>query len=352
MTENTKAFLELVRAGLWEKEARLLQYGKIDYNIIMSFAESQGVVGLVTAGIEHIVDTKVAQEVVLQFIGQSILIEQRNLAMNNFVANIIEKMRKADINGLLFKGPGLAQCYERPLWRSCGDVDFFFSKYEYKNAIDFLTPFSSEVFQNAKFSKSYGLVIDDWIVELHGTLRCGLSSKLVRETDRVQKKVFGEGDVRLLKNGKTQVFIPGINSDLFFIFTHFVRHFYHNEFIFRQICDWCRFLWTYKGQIDVDMLEERLVRSNLMSEWRAFAAVVVDHLGMPADVIPLYSDDKIWHMKGDRIMKFAMEGKTNNKIVSTIAISRIFPWNTLCFLPAIFLHLNKIKIKERLFGSQ
>lgn len=348
LSNNQQAFLELVRAGLWEKEARLLPFGVVNYNEVMRFAEMQSVDGLITAGIEHVQDVKVPQEIVLQLIGQSLQIEQRNREMNDFIATIIEKMRKADIYGLLVKGSGLAQCYERPLWRSCGDIDLFFSINDYNRAINFFTPLSSEVFQNTFFSKSYGLIIDDWVVELHGTLRCGLSSKLVRETDSVQKDIFYGGDVRSWINDKTQVFLPGINSDLFFLFTHFIRHFYHHEFVMRQLCDWCRFLWTYRGQIDVSMLEKRLLRSGVMDEWKVFGAFTVAYLGMPVDAMPFYSEDKRNLKKAKKILVFIMSGGYKGKVRATLDIAKIFPWSTLRFSPAIFLHLNWLKVRERM----
>ena len=51
LDNNKEAFFELVRAGLWEKEARLLQFDNIDYASILQLAEEQSVVGLVTAGL-------------------------------------------------------------------------------------------------------------------------------------------------------------------------------------------------------------------------------------------------------------------------------------------------------------
>ena len=45
---NIEAFLELVRAGLWESEAQLSQFGKVDYAEVMRLAEEQSVVGLIT----------------------------------------------------------------------------------------------------------------------------------------------------------------------------------------------------------------------------------------------------------------------------------------------------------------
>ncbi len=45
----------------------------------------------------------------------------------------------------------------------------------------------------------------------------------------------------------------------------------------------------------------------LMTEWKAFSAFVVDYLGMPADAMPLYSDDARWKKKAERIRAFVME---------------------------------------------
>ena len=58
MAEKTtqQAFFALLRAGLWEKDVRLVPYGEIDFSAILDLAEEQSVVGLLAAGIEHVVD--------------------------------------------------------------------------------------------------------------------------------------------------------------------------------------------------------------------------------------------------------------------------------------------------------
>ena len=91
-----------------------MPYGEVDYAEVMRLAQEQAVVGLVTAGLEHVTDVKVPQVWALQFAGQTIQLEQRNKAMNQFIADLISKMREADIYTLLVKGQGIAQCYERP----------------------------------------------------------------------------------------------------------------------------------------------------------------------------------------------------------------------------------------------
>ena len=39
-----------------------------------------------------------------------------------------------------------------------------------------------------------------------------------------------------------------------------------------------------------------------MTEWKAFAALAVDWLGMPIEAMPLYSEDKRWPRKAHKII--------------------------------------------------
>ena len=112
---HQEAFLALVRAGLWNEEVRLESVDNIDFDEIRRLAEDQSVVGLVTAGLEKLPASKLPLTEKLKFAGLCQLIEQRNLAMNQFLGELVEKMQKAGINTLCVKGQGLAQCYDRPL---------------------------------------------------------------------------------------------------------------------------------------------------------------------------------------------------------------------------------------------
>jgi len=350
LDNNTEAFLELVRAGLWEKEARFSQFGRVDYEEVMRLAEEQLVDGLITAGLEHVVDVKVPKEVLLQFIGQSLQLEQRNTAMNKFIVEIVDKMRVAGIYTLLVKGQGIAQCYEKPLWRSSGDVDLLLSNDNYEKAKDFLLPLSSSQKREEQYSKHLGLSIGEWYVEIHGSLRSGLSESVDREIDRAQRDVFYGGNVRSWENGNVQVFLPGVDDDVFFVFTHFIKHFYKEGLGLRQVCDWCRLLWTYRDKVDVRLLETRLRKAGLMREWKGFAAMAVEYLGMPVEAMPFY--DLRFKVKGLRLVNLILSGYSGNRYRETLRIVRIYPWNTLKFLPGILYHLNWMKIKERLLGRK
>lgn len=303
-----QAFLTLVKAGLWKKEARLCQFNIIDYSSIMKLAEEQAVIGLVTAGIEHVQDVKVPKTDVLQFIGQSLQIEQQNKSMNEYLIWLIERLREEGVYAILVKGQGIAQCYDRPLWRAPGDIDLLLSDTNYEKAKTILTALAIDVDKEFKAFKHIGMTMPGGVVvELHGTLHCRLSRRVDRVIDEAQKDIFYGGNTKSWSEGNTQVFLPGPNSDVIFIFTHILKHFYQGGIGLRQICDWCRLLWTYQKELDLNLLEFRLKKAGLMNEWRAFSAYAVDFLGMPSEAVPLYSPDKKWSRKAAAINSFVLE---------------------------------------------
>lgn len=307
LDKNKKAFFKLVQAGLWQKQVSLASYEDVNYGEIYRLAQEQSVVGLVAAGLEKVLDVKVPQSIALTMAGEMLQLERRNRAMNVFVEDLIGKLQNEDVYALLVKGQGIAQCYEKPLWRSCGDVDLFLSEDNYRKAVQVLRPIASSIEEENEYNKHLAMTIDGWSVELHGTLRSGLWQSLDRWLDKVQNAVFYEGKVRTWMNGDTQVFLPGADEDVVFVFAHILQHFYKEGIGLRQICDWCRLLWTYTDSLNHKLLESQIKTMGVMTEWKAFAALAVDYLGMPVDAMPFYSDNRKWKRKAVRVMEFVLE---------------------------------------------
>lgn len=63
------------------------------------------------------------------------------------------------------------------------------------------------------------------------------------------------------------------------------------------------------------MLEERLGRMELMSEWKTFAYLAVNSLGMPVESMPFY--DKRYHRRGKKVLSHVLKsrnlGHNNNQ---------------------------------------
>ena len=147
------------------------------------------------------------------------------------------------------------------------------------------------------------------------------------------------------QNGETYVSLPGPNEDVIFVFTHILQHLFLEGIGLRQICDWCRLLWTYRSEINVEMLEQRIRKMGLLSEWQIFGAMAVDCLGMPKEAMPLLNDNFNLKRKVGRLMDFVMEvgnfGHNRevewsnglkrrlmiiwHRITDTVKLSRVFP---------------------------
>lgn len=362
---NTKVFFELVKAGLWEREIQLSQFGRIDFSEVQRLSEEQAVVGLVAAGLEHVSDYDVPKNVLLQFISQTLQLEQRNVAMNDFIAHLVDKMRQSDIYTLLVKGQGIAQCYERPLWRTSGDIDFYLSRSNYENAKLFLTPLSQFIEPEDKRRLHFGVLIEPWIVELHGTMYTDISNRMNVVSDEVYHDLFFNGNVRSWDNHGVQIFLPSPTNDVIIVFNHFINHFYGEGVGLRQICDWCRLLWTFRSSINIEIINSQIKKEGLLSEWRAFASLAVDYLGMPAEAMPLYNSDIKYKKKANRIITLTIETKVpraNNdtakgpkwkayirtfyrRLIEYIRISRIFRVNACKFFIIYILNRFKYVIK-------
>jgi hypothetical protein len=391
MPKDIDTFFFLLSAGLWGNGNPDIRIdGTTDWQEVYRLATEQSVLGLVLAGIEAVQGSwlkvngspLVPQMLLLQWIGEVQLIEQRNKEMNDFVAKLIEKLRKHDVYAILVKGQGVAQCYEKPLWRTCGDVDLLLSGDNYDKAKSLLMPLASEVETEYVQEKHLGMTIDGFVVELHGTLHVGLSAKVEKGLDEIKRAIFYEGKVRsvaldvndnLNDNGTTksfksvQIFLPAANEDVVYVFAHMLQHFFKEGLGLRQVCDWCRLLYTYRDSLNYGLLESRIRKMGLMSEWRAFGAFAVEYLGMPAEAIPFLNLDANVDFnhrlkkKADRICDFILEvgNMGHNRDTSyfekypylirkvfsmgrrcgdLIRHARIFPLDSLRFFPRIIFN--------------
>lgn len=300
LDNSIKALFELVRAGLWMKDVRVLPYHDLKWKEVYRLASEQAVLGLVLAGLEHS-NIKPPQVLLLQWIGEVQQIEQQNKAMNSFVVKLIERLRKEDVCCLLVKGQGVAQCYEKTLWRESGDIDLLLSDENYKKAKSVLIPSASEVANEDELTMHQALVINGINVELHGAMPFILSKRVDRVIDKTLTSALSKGGETKLQLDDTDVLLPNPDNHIFIVFTHFLHHFFIEGVGFRQICDWCRMLWSYRSEIDMGLLEKRLKEAGLMSEWKAFAALAVHTFGMPVEAMPFY--DVGYKDKAEKVLR-------------------------------------------------
>ena len=294
-------FFALVKAGLWENEVRLSEYGKPDFQGIYELAKEQAVTGLVAAGLEHITDIQIDEDVSTPFLRVVMMEEGRNSGINRFITKLFGYLGDNGVEAVLIKGQGVARCYERPLWRTVGDVDLFLDEDNYQKAKAVLIPTAKEVDPEDEAKKHLGMTLGSYLVELHGAMHTDVSARIDAVVDEVQRDIFENRGVRYWDNGGISIPLPSPDNDVIIVFTHFIGHFYVGGIGLRQICDWCRLLWTYKDKINRDLLGKRLNDMELMPEWKAFATFAVEFLGMPAEAMPFYVESAKNNRRAQRI---------------------------------------------------
>ena len=122
--------------------------------------------------------------------------------------------------------------------------------------------------------------------------------------DEVQEVAFGTNvsvgmgkNARVWKNGDTDVPLLPAEIDVFYVFAHLLQHFYKGGVGLRQVCDWCRLLYTYRGTLDYVLMEHWIRKAGLMDEWSAFGNFAISYLGMPNNAMPLNADSAKWGKK-------------------------------------------------------
>ena len=214
LDNNTQAFLALMRAGLWEREVQLSEFPNVDYNEVYRLAEEQSVLGLVAAGLEHVPDVKVPQDVALTFVCYALQLEQRNTAMNQFLSVLCENIYQTGLSPILIKGQGIAQCYERPLWRASGDIDLLFSIQQYEKAKEVLAIYSTTPPQENLETYECCFTIQNWVVEIHGSLHCLITQQMDRLLGFIQEQACSKKNFRIWKNGSSDIVLPSIDAFL------------------------------------------------------------------------------------------------------------------------------------------
>lgn len=371
---NIEAFFLLVRVGLFGRTegAKSILLDDVDWNEVHRLAREQSVTGLLAEGIETLqrqpesadlgarITQMMPEDWAFQLATEMMYLEQSNQAMNKFVASLTGKLRKRGIDAVLLKGQGVAQYYEKPLWRTCGDIDLLLSSDNFVKAKDFLLHYASSAGTENPYKKHFDMSISRWTVELHGSLRCGFSARVDRELDNIFDNTFHDGHVTTWMDRTVPVYMLGRENNVLYVFAHFLNHFYKKGVGIRQICDWSRLLWSFRDTIDTAVLGTRLKSMGLMSEWRAFGAYAVEYLGMPEEAIPFYADKERWKRKARRIQQFILKtgnmGHNRKKTTEHVSLLTrklksgrqrlcdltnhlmIFPLDTVRFMPSIFLN--------------
>ena len=313
-------FFNILKSALWGSGDRL-DTSTLPRNDVMAtlrVAKSQTVLGMV------------ANEVLKTSSLSSLLADEdkaglkrfvmSNLAtgqmLNNALVNIVQGLRKHEIDPVLLKGQGIAKYYPVPELRQCGDIDIYVGQEKFTKACEVIGAMSTPEDHQGDIPslKHFHTRIGNAFIEIHRYTDVYYPKRL----DRIYQRISDDGmssDLVPLDFTGVSVMSPSVNFNVFFIFNHFWHHFIADGVGIRQICDWVLLLHHNYGKIDLQYLESVLNQMGLMKQWKVFGCIAVDVLGLPRKEMPFYDNQyqKLSVKVLDLIMLEGNFGKENLK---------------------------------------
>ena len=312
-TQTQLQFLVLLRAGLWNKAEIIdeLTHPKacqahgnevinqpIDWTSIYRISREQTVVGLIADAIGNLPpEQQPAKAIAQRFAIDKLNVERSHLKLNAVLNLVVGTMNEIGTRHVLLKGQGVAQNYNSPTSRVCGDIDLYIGEANYRKACEAIKDISdSGAPASAETIKHASYIVKGIDIEIHrmtSTLdsnRCNkaLQAWTQKTLDEEIKLEEGTKTLRKLEtwdNGGTEIFLPEPNYNAIFLIIHMMRHLTSGGIGLRQCCDWTMFMHSHRGQLDEELIATKLHELGLEKAWNSIATLSINYLGMPSNEI-------------------------------------------------------------------
>ena len=290
ITVVQKQFLELLRAGLWGgcPDVTLFQ-GEVNWKAIFKISREQAVQVLVADGMEalpeHLAPKKeTIYKVAIRRTTNSLAYKVQKSLINRITTLFNEE----GIPSILLKGQGVAQNYQKPESRMCGDIDIYVGMDNFHKACEILRrEGAEELIHQDEHEFHIAFDLDDKTIEVHKKSDVIRGRKL---NDSLQKWTASHLDAKLAagtlpkwNNDGTLINIPDPTYNAFYIIHHAVRHMIGEGIGLRHVCDWMIFLHTHQDQIDKEELKAKLAEYKMATAWGQFGALATKYLGFPEE---------------------------------------------------------------------
>ena len=309
LTHIESHLLSLLRQELWGKHNCLPADNDVadimECEAIAELAKKQAVEGIILTRLsEMAVRAGAGEDVVQRYAKNKWTIVMTNNHVNDVAAKVITTLEHAGIGYVLLKGPAVARHYPTPLLRKAGDIDIYVGKEGYHAAVEVLTPL---IHGDVELEdKHAGMRIDGIEVELHHSVAAHRYTRDGKSVEQWAKKALHPETARQVCIGETDVNVPSAQAESIYVFYHLWHHLFHHSGVgLRQLSDWMMTLHDDHEAIDTCILEKTLQRFHLLTDWRIFGTLLVEHLGLPVEEFPLYR--KGYEKRAERLLKIIMQ---------------------------------------------
>ena len=295
-----QSFFELLRAGLWNRapEGDCFPLQPEVWKQVYMMACKQTVEGIVYDGMMRLPEHAYPpRELLLHWVVRVDSIEKRNKRMNMAVSELYEIFAQNQIKAFLVKGQGVAACYDEPLHRVCGDVDWYFpDKQDFNRANRLMAKNGIKVEKQAKFSKAYtwrGFLIEHHcrLLDIDDPFRIPYLRRLLQQQDEHSSSLLlHEQSIRL---PSPLLMHLSVNA-------HILKHLLTSGVGIRQLCDSARISYTYPHAIEAETFKKIYKKLGIYRWMQLLNNLLVNHLKMSFDYLPFSLAPQ---QKADQVMR-------------------------------------------------
>lgn len=284
MNREAEVLFTLLRAGLWEQEPDNLSLFPLlteEWRNVFRMARMQTVTGIVYRGICHLPDYLLpSDEILVRWLAEADAIERRNKEMDRVLTELYALFRHNGIQVVLQKGQGVAQLYEHPRLRICGDIDFYFPDKEEAERADALMKGGER-----KPDGSLCYVWNGVVVEHHRHLT-DLSNPYMQDFIERYAAAYGYHSFRLLASGEAEIKVPSPSVNLLLLNVHLLKHALGRGIGLRQFCDMARAYYCLHPVVDFDGLCKLYTMAGIWKWSNLLHSFLTGYLALPSRCVP------------------------------------------------------------------
>lgn len=280
-------FFALLRSGLWNKAIDVTLFeGEVAWRNLLEMGQKQTVLGVLADGIEKL---PVAYRPPLSEIRwlqmQVVAMKRHYVLLNHTLKEISKDLRTAGIHAVLLKGQGVAQYYRYPEQRQCGDIDLYVSSEEYVQACNVVRNYGIATGEESENRAHCHFSRNQVTVEVHRLVTYSDDPFMDCKLQGIVNRYFqNTSSYKVL--AETDIWLPPINFNAFYLFFHLVKHFIMEGVGLRQICDWTLFLHVHQREIDKEQLLDDVRSVGMLKLWKIFGCIAVNYIGLPMEEFP------------------------------------------------------------------
>lgn len=302
-----KALFALLQAGLWERRPQdlsIFPLSTAEWQSVFMLAQQQTVLGIVYRGLDYLPERLFpSQELIFRWVAEIGRIEERNLESNQSLVELLELFGKADIQPILQKGQGVATLYDRPLLRTCGDIDLWFrNRTEAAWALVLVERRGCTVTKAPDGSYHYhwrGIEVEHHadLIDLQSPFSKGWARRLV--------EAMTPTTVTLPEHPETAIASPSAEVNLLLLNAHICKHAIGLGIGLRQMCDMARAYYALHGQVDGEVIRKMYRRAGLHRWSNLLHHFLTEWIGMDQAYLPY---QEACDEKGETLLEVVLRG--------------------------------------------